>query len=348
MGNEAGKRIKIWFPAIKGKSGTDVYTRRLADALQHRGVATEITWFSPYYQFAPYLLRNVSPPPGTHIIHTNSWNGFAFKRPRIPLVVTEHHCVFDPRYRPYKTRAQHIFHETMIRRFEMASFRVASVITAVSHFTASSLANTLGISSTHVIHNWIDTSTFTPPDLGASPSKHHFRLLFIGNLSMRKGADLLVPIMRELGAGFELWFTSGLKRLRPGRVVQNMVPLGCLTEESELIGAYRQCDALLFPSRFEGFGYVALEAMACGKPVIAANNSALPEVVKNGETGILCQTDDISAFVSAIQKLAANREILLAYGQAARRRVESLFSEDLIIPQYISLYEKSLTTETGR
>jgi glycosyltransferase involved in cell wall biosynthesis len=146
--------------------------------------------------------------------------------------------------------------------------------------------------------------------------------------------------MRELGPEFELCFTSGLRTLKSRGLTQNMVPLGRLTEESKLIGAYRQCDALLFPSRFEGFGYVALEAMACGKPVIAANNSALPEVVQNGVTGILCQTDDISAFVSAIRKLAANREILLAYGQAARRRVESLFSEDLIIPQYISLYEK--------
>lgn len=340
MGNEAGKRIKIWFPAIKGKSGTDVYTRRLADALQHRGIATEITWFSPYYQFAPYLLRNVPPPPGTHIIHTNSWNGFAFKRPRIPLVVTEHHCVFDPKYRPYKNLAQEIFHKNMVRRFEMASFRAASAITAVSRFTASSLANTLGIHSSRVIYNWIDTKAFAPPNQNVPSDRRPFRLLFVGNLSIRKGADLLVPIMRELGPEFELRFTSGLRALKTTGLTHNMVPLGQLTDESELIGAYHQCDALLFPSRFEGFGYVALEAMACGKPVVGANNSALPEVVQNGVTGILCQTDDISAFVSAIQKLAANREILLAYGQAARRRAESLFSEDLIIPQYVSLYEK--------
>lgn len=340
MGNEAGKRIKIWFPAIKGKSGADVYTRRLADALQHRGIATEITWFSPYYQFVPYLLRNVPPPSGTHIIHTNSWNGFAFKCPRIPLVVTEHHCVLDPKYRPYKNLAQHIFHETMIRRFEMASFRVASVITTVSHFTASSLTNTLGIYSSRVIHNWVDTTVFVPLTKNVPSGRRPFRLLFVGNLSTRKGADLLVPIMRELGPEFELRFTSGLRALKTTELTHNMVPLGRLTEESELIKAYHHCDALLFPSRFEGFGYVALEAMACGKPVIAANNSALPEVVKNGETGILCQTDDISAFVSAIRNLAYDPETLRQYGKAARRHAEELFSEDIIIPQYISLYEK--------
>ena len=332
--------MKIWFPVIRGGSGTDVFTRRLADALQRRGIATEITWFSTHYQFAPFLLRSVPPPDGTNIIHTNSWNGFAFKRPGIPLVVTEHHCVLDPTYRPYKNLAQHIFHATAVRRFEMASFRAASAITAVSRFTASSLANTLGIHSSRVIYNWIDTKAFAPPNQNLSSVRRPFRLLFVGNLSRRKGADFLAPIMRKLGPEFELRFTSGLRALKTRGLTQNMLPLGRLTEDSELIRAYHQCDVLLFPSRFEGFGYVALEAMACGKPVIAANNSALPEVVKNGETGILCPTDDIHAFVSATRKLAADREILLAYGQAARRRTENFFSEYLIIPQYISLYEE--------
>ncbi len=79
--------------------------------------------------------------------------------------------------------------------------------------------------------------------------------------------------------------------------------------------------------------------MACGKPVNAANSSSLPEVVEDGETGILCPRDDIGTFVSACRKLANNPETLKEYGQAARRRAEGLFSEDNIVPQYISLYE---------
>jgi len=332
--------MKLWFPVIQGGSGTDVYTRRLADALRGRGIETQITWFSTHYQFVPFLLRSIPPPSGTSVIHTNSWNGFVFKRAGIPLVVTEHLNVLDPLYRPYKNLLQHIYHETLIRRFVTASFRAASAITAVSRFTALSLAGTFGIHSAQTIYDCIDTGAFSPLDQNRYIGQRPFRLLFVGNLSRRKGADLLAPIMKQLGPGFELYFTSGLKRPKTLRMVENMVPLGRLTEDRKLAEAYRQCDALLFPSRFEGFGLVVLEAMACGKPVIATNISSLPEVMEDGVTGILCPPDDIRSFVIACRKLADNPEILRQYGQAARRRVEELFSENLIIPQYIKLYEK--------
>jgi glycosyltransferase involved in cell wall biosynthesis len=79
--------------------------------------------------------------------------------------------------------------------------------------------------------------------------------------------------------------------------------------------------------------------MACGKPVVAANTSSLPEIIDHGLTGILCPRDDVSAFVAACRRLAGNLDILQSYGQAARRSIEERFSEDLIIPQYINLYK---------
>lgn len=332
--------MKIWFPVIRGGSGTDVFTRRLSDALRRRGVATEVNWFPTSYQLAPFLLRRVPPPPGTSLIHTNSWNGFAFQRPGIPLVVTEHLNVFDPLYGPYKSVAQHLYHENLIRRFVMASFGAASVVTAVSHFIASSLAQTLGVGSAQVIHNWIDTNAFFPCRQNNDSGRGPFRLLFVGNLTRRKGAELLAPIMKELGRRFQLHVASGLRRSKKMRMEPNMVLLGQLTMEDELIAAYRRCDALIFPSRFEGFGLPALEAMACAKPVITTNVSSLPEVVRDGTTGILCPPDDIPAFVAACRKLFDNRQNLQSYGLAARRRAEELFSEEIIIPQYIALYEK--------
>ena len=337
--------MKIWFPVIKGTSGTDVFTRRLADTLRRRGIVTEVTWFSTYYQFAPFLLRHVPPPSGTQIIHTNSWNGFAFKRPGIPLVVTEHLGVFDSRYRRYKTLAQHMYHETLIRRFVMASFQAASAITAVSQFTATGLANWASSYSAQVIYNWIDTTTFVPLERVKRSNQRPFHLLFVGNLSRRKGVDMLAPIMKELGPNFKLYFTSGLRGLKTSLVAQNMTPLGRLTQDDELVKAYHRCDALLFPSRFEGFGLPVVEAMACGKSVIAASTSSLPEIVKDGVTGLLCPPDDVPAFVAACRKLADNPKILDQHGHAAVRRAEEIFSEDRIIPQYIALYEK-LAAET--
>lgn len=334
------RALKVWFPVIVGGSGTDVWTCRLADALRRRGVDTEITWFPAHYQFCPFLLRRAPAPSGTTVAHANSWNGFAFKRAGIPLVVTEHLNVLDTLYDLYKDLPQRAYHTTFIRRFVIASFKAASAITAVSRFTASGLARILGINNAQVIHNWINTEVFYPPIEDPGPPTRPFRLLFVGNLSRRKGADLLFPIMKELEPGFELYFTSGLGREKRIEVTPNMVPLGPLRGDQELLKAYHRCDVLLFPSRFEGLPLVPLEAMACGKPVIATNISSLPEIVGNGVTGILCPPDNTDVFVKACRTLAGNPEIVRKYGEAARRHVKELFSEENIIPQYISLYEK--------
>lgn len=330
--------MRVWLPAIKGGSGADVFTRRLAVALQKRGVDAEITWFATSYQFAPYLLRSVIPPNGTDIIHATSWAGFAFKRKGIPLIVTEHLDVLDPEYRPYKSLIQHVYHENLIRTFVKASFRAAAAITTVSRSTASSLRRILGTRPVQIIHNWVDTRTFRPLKARCS-IRRPFRLLFVGNLTRRKGADLLTPIMKRLNEGFELRFTSGLRDLKLSDVGSTMVAIGQLTKDSELVAAYNECDALLFPSRLEGLPLAPLEAMACAKPVIASRTSSLPEVIDDGVTGILCEPNNIDEFTSACRKLADCPEIGRTYGEAARNRVERLFSEDVVIPQYISLYE---------
>ncbi len=334
--------MKIWFPTIRGGSGTDVYTLRLAEVLQRRGIEAEITWFHTYYQFAPFLLKATPEPPGTDIIVVNASSGFAFKRSGIPLAVIEYHCVFDPLYRPHKNFAQYVFHETLVKRFELAAFKQASAIIAISAFTAGSLKRVAGISNVHVIHNWLDTEKFKLSTASSYELSRPFKLLFVGNLSRRKGADLLGTIMEKLGEPFQLSYTAGLRGSKRYHYPENMIPLGSLSEE-KLIKAYQNCDALLFPSRFEGFGYAALEAMACGKPVIASNSSSLPEVVEDGVTGVLCADGDVDAFVAACSRLAKDNALCRQMGMAGRERAVKHFSEGVIIPRYLSLFESLLS-----
>jgi alpha-maltose-1-phosphate synthase len=333
--------IKVWLPAIRGGSGVDIHTSRLAQALKRYGVDAEITWFSTYLQFAPFLLAGVAPPPGTNIVHALSWSGYAFKRKNLPLVVSEQLDVLDPVYRPYKSNAQAAFHQTFVRRFMQKSFAVASAVTAVSQATATSLVQTLEFDSAQVIGNFIDTEIFRPQNDAAGKSKT-FRLLYVGNLTRRKGADLLSPIMSQLGAGFELRFTTGLRNGSVGHIPANMVSIGKLNGDRTLVDAYQSCDALLFPSRLEGLPIAPLEAMACAKPVIAARASSMPEVIEDGVSGVLCEPNNVAHFVAAIQKLADSPKVLRELGVAARQRAEKLFSQAVVVPQYISLYEKLL------
>jgi starch synthase len=336
--------VKIWLPAIHGGSGVDLHTRRLARSLSRYGVDADVSWFSTYYQFAPWCLVFVSPPPGTNVVHALSWSGFVFKKSNIPLVVTEQLDVLDPIYRPYKSLAQAVFHKALVRNFMKKSFVAASAVTAVSHATAASLAHTIHLPSAQVVPNFVDTEVFRPQTSPPRPSKL-FRLLFVGNLTKRKGSDLLAPIMKELGNRFELRFTTGLRDGNVNDVPANMISIGKLKTDQELVTAYQNCDVLLFPSRLEGLPIAPLEAMACAKPIVATRASSLPEVVDDGVTGILCEPNNVDQFVAACRRLADSPNMVQQFGDAARQRAETLFSDTVVVPQYISLYEKLLDTK---
>lgn len=328
--------MNIWLPTVRAGSGSDVFVRRLAAGLERHGAACEVTWFPHGYELFPPLLEAASMPPGTDVVVAGGWYGFACRRPGIPLVVIEHHCVFDPVYRSGATLAQRVYHDLAMRPYSRASFRRASRVSTVSHYTARSLSQAFGLRDVAVIPNWVDPAMFSPAPESSPREDGPFRLLFVGNRSRRKGADLLPRIMAELGAGFELRYTAGLRADDSVPPLSNMIPLGRLSD-AELVEQYRRCDALLFPTRFEGFGYAAAEAMACGKPVVTSDVSSLPEVVVDGETGILCPVGEVRAFADACRRLAAAPADAARMGSAGRARVLERYTEMQAIPRYLEL-----------
>lgn len=334
--------MKIWFPIVQCGTGSDVFTERLALALQAYGISTVTSYHSQINEPFPFFLKAIRPPADVDIVHANSWNAFAFKRQGIPLVVTEHHSVLSESYKKYKSPLQHLYHTTAIRLYEYLSLSQADTITAVSHFTSKELPYNPRHLPIRTIHNWVNTRLFVPATTTTRESDRPYKLLFVGNFSQRKGADLLAPIMQRLGPDYFLEVVGGRQKNIPHNLPNNISFLGRLSESS-LIEIYQGCDALLFPSRLEGFGLAALEAMACGKPVICANSSALPEVVEDGVSGILCQTDNIDAFVKACQLLRQNPEMAEQMGKSARKHAVEYFAEEVIIPKYVALYRELMS-----
>jgi glycosyltransferase involved in cell wall biosynthesis len=216
----------------------------------------------------------------------------------------------------------------------------------VSAYTARSIRAALGGPESEVILNGVDTDFFCPPAMPKAGEARPLRLLFVGNLVRRKGADLLPKIMARLGPGFELHYTLGLRSKDPFAGIPNMCSLGRLTGE-QLRDAYREADILLFPTRFEGFGYAAAEAMACGTPVVASACSSLPEIVEDGVTGRLCPVDDVEAFVAAIQGLASDPDGLQAMGQKVRAVAVEKFSAERWASEYIALFKSAAGQELG-
>ncbi len=113
------------------------------------------------------------------------------------------------------------------------------------------------------------------------------------------------------------WFAEPTFAAVRERGLENAVRFTGYVPDADLPALYCGADALAFPSRYEGFGMPALEAMACGTPVVAANTSSLPEVV--GDAGLLVNPEDPAALAAALTRVVTDaplREHLIAAGRA--------------------------------
>jgi glycosyltransferase involved in cell wall biosynthesis len=101
-------------------------------------------------------------------------------------------------------------------------------------------------------------------------------------------------------------------------------------------------DVFVMPSRFESFGLTLVEAMAVSLPVVASRVGAIPEVVADGETGILVPVEDAEALAGAIHTYLTDPELRRQSGTAGRRRAEQLFSVEAMAKHSLSLYQELL------
>ena len=118
-------------------------------------------------------------------------------------------------------------------------------------------------------------------------------------------------------------------------------------ERREVPEAMRAMDVFVLPSRAEGISNTILEAMASGLPVIATRVGGNPELVSDGETGMLVPAADSAALADALMRYLADDGLARAHGRAGRQRAEKEFSIDGMVARYATLYE-SLLDAAGR
>ena len=115
--------------------------------------------------------------------------------------------------------------------------------------------------------------------------------------------------------------------------------LGWRADGADLIAAF---DVLLLPSLWEGFGLVLLEAMSRRVPVIASRVSAIPEVVVDGETGILVDARDAPGLADAMSRLLDDRALRQHMGLLGAARLEARFSIERMVAGTLEVYRKVL------
>lgn len=119
--------------------------------------------------------------------------------------------------------------------------------------------------------------------------------------------------------------------------VERHVQLMGALDDSALFRAYKECDVFVLPSAKEGFGLVFIEAMAAGKPVIAARAGGAGEVVLHADTGLLIDYGNVRELADQLRVLLNNVELRRRMGVAARRRVEEQFTFDRYVTRVAEL-----------
>lgn len=220
--------------------------------------------------------------------------------------------------------------------------------TAVSHSLARDTARHFcpgpNPCAIEVIHNFVDTERFAPQ--AAAPKNKAPRAVHVSNFRPVKRVPWLIEAFARAtqGTKAELVLVGDGPARAEACETARRLGLGSrvrfLGERDALPELLSPADVFLLASSEESFGLSALEAMSCGVPVVATAVGGVPEVIRDGETGLLSPADDPGRYAERIRELLFDRERSRTMGRAARADVLARFSRDPIVDQYESLYRR--------
>lgn len=153
------------------------------------------------------------------------------------------------------------------------------------------------------------------------------KLLFVGSYLARKGTRILETILPALGQMFSSLKVTfvvpnesiGLVKSRYDSSFGGRLTVLGWQKRSELVELYSQHDIFLFPSLFEGFGKVFIEAMACGMCVVGFDEGGLSDIARCGESALFCQTGDVTGFQKLLEESLKSPELIRQIGAEARK-----------------------------
>jgi glycogen(starch) synthase len=183
------------------------------------------------------------------------------------------------------------------------------------------------------------------------------RVLFVGRLESRKGIDILLESALEVLSRFaDVQFDIvGNDRL-PGasgqtpraifeadtraEAIRDRVVFHGEVNDDALRGFYAACDIFVAPSRFESFGLIFVEAMMYAKPVIGCRCGGMPEIIVEGETGLLAEPGDQRSLVTCITRLLEDVGLRQRLGEAGRQRYEHLYTPERMARDVVAAFNK--------
>ena len=303
-----------------------------------RWVSAVVNMFSDYHKQHPL--------PDLLQAHSSMWAGLAAAKIKqkwgIPYVITEHRGRFTGQGQMAQKLIKDWHKPLLAEAFDEAKHIVS--VSASLHDTIKEISPQSS-NKLSVIPNMTDTDFFVPYNRQTKADKP-FRFLCVTHLEHLKGIDVLLNAFAGLqshdaqpsqlmiaGSGVErarlvaLCHSLGLK--------ESVVFAGRLSRK-EVLMQMQDADAFVLPSRFEAFGIVLIEAMACGLPLIATSSGGPADIVKHN-TGMMCKPGNADDLMGAMQQMINHHHDF----DRAKIRLHCLerYSREAVSAQYVKLYQ---------
>ena len=298
----------------------------------------------------------------THLFSANIVGRLAARAAHLPVVSTFHGVDYEPvvlqgspGLTPWK--------QGLLRHADRLSAWVSRAnLVAVSEYVAASARRRVGLGSSRVevVYNGVDTGIFHPKvkderqgvrsALGLSASTRV--VIFVGRMTLEKGQGTLLEAVRllldraidvrVLLAGEGPWRSRYEALARDLDLQERAIFLGDRADIPALLGA---ADVLALPSLHEGFGLVLVEALACGLPVVASRTGPIPELVRDGVTGLLIEPGNATELAASLAMILLDDDRRRRMGALGREDAMARFSLPKMVRQLEAVYERVATAQ---
>ena len=328
--------------------------------VRHRGRTPGRTF---HYVVAPTMVRALREAARrADVVHAHSYGYFptmaaarAARAAGRPFVFTPH---FHPPWSMEGGAARKLLRKVYDPTFGRYVLSRADRVVGVSSGEIDVMARFLPVdrAKVRVIPNGFHPARFEPRPSGAA-----FRrrlgvdpatplVVFAGRLASNKGLHHLVPAFAALAerhpaarlvlAGEDQDQRARLEALAARLGVADRMHVTGHLDEADYRGALAAGDVFALPSEWEAFGIVLVEAMACGVPCVATRVGGAPDVVVEGETGLLVEHGDEAALAEALHRLLSDRALAARMGEAGRARAFREYAWDAVVERTLALYRE--------
>lgn len=318
-----------------------------ADELREKGVEVRILGIRSYHNPLNIIrLSSLLKKEKPDIVHTHGYfasviGRLAAKKAAIPFIITHVHST----YREYKKR--HILIERYLSR---CTRKIICCSEAVKNFVTGH--EKIKEDKTVVIYNGVDEERFAPVQ-DPLPARARFGIDrespvvgTVSSLTPHKGQRFLIQAAAKIrdtypATSFLIVGDGPLRRSLEEQALRlnlqtSLIFTGARRDIPDLLSLM---DIFVLPSSSrEGLGIAIIEAMAMGKPTVATDIGGIPEVIQDGETGLLVRPGDSAALAKAIVELIDNPDRAKAMGKKGRRRFEQKFTRKTMLSKIEDLY----------